>query len=344
MSASSILVAGLAGFLLSAASTGPLGRLATRWGLTDRPGGYKLHARPVPYLGGIAIMLGTVLPMIFLGLPDRTITVVICAAVAVSLLGLIDDVKPLSPFIRLGVESVVAAGVMLSGVRVPVTGGWLDAPLTVLWIVVITNSFNLLDNLDGALGAITTTGAALLAATAFAESHYAVGLLLTTLCFASLGFLPHNWAPAKVFMGDSGSLFIGFVLACSTAVLATDRATDGVIASLLLPTFVATVDTGIVMLSRVRDGRPLLMGGTDHLSHRLYWLGLSVRLTAVALAGIAAISGALGLVMTLHVTSPLITTVVAIGMAILLIGLLQKARSLEPGRSRKPPISISERR
>ncbi|WP_214412882.1 glycosyltransferase family 4 protein [Sphaerisporangium fuscum] len=344
MSASTILLVGLTGFLFSAAATGPLGRLARRWGLVDRPGGHKAHARAVPYLGGIAIMLGTVVPAIaWFGLRDHTITVIVCGAVAVSLLGLIDDVAPLSPLTRLGVESVAATGVVLSGVRVPLTGGWVDAPLTILWIVVITNSFNLLDNVDGALGAITMGGAALLSATAFADGRQAVGLLLATLCYASLGFLPYNWSPAKVFMGDSGSLFIGFVIACSTALLTASRGTDAIIASLLLPTFVATVDTGVVLLSRARAGRPLLRGGTDHLSHRLHSFGFSVRLSALALAGAACLSGALNLAMALHFTSPLVTTVATVTAAIVLIAVLQKAQLPEPGRSLEPPIGISER-
>ncbi|MEU9884097.1 MraY family glycosyltransferase [Sphaerisporangium sp. NPDC051011] len=345
MNALTILVTGLAGFLLTTLATGPLGRLATRWGLTDRPGGYKAHARPIPYLGGVAIMLGTIAPVIVIvGLNDFTLAMVICAAVAVALLGLIDDIAPLSPLTRLGVESVAAGGVVLSGIQAPVTGGWLDVPLTILWIVLITNSFNLLDNQDGALGAITTAGAAMLAVTAFAAGRPMIGMLLTALCCAGLGFLLHNWAPARVFMGDSGSLFIGFVLACSATAVVTDHGLDQVIGSLLLPTFVATIDTGVVLLSRARAGRPLLLGGTDHLSHRLNALGFGVRLTAVVLAGAAAVSGALNLAMTLNLTSPLVTTVAAVAAAIVLIGILQKAHSPVPGHAGEPAVSITERR
>ncbi|GII83260.1 undecaprenyl-phosphate alpha-N-acetylglucosaminyl 1-phosphate transferase [Sphaerisporangium siamense] len=345
MNASTILMTGLAGFLLTALATGPLGRLAIRWGITDRPGGYKAHARPIPYLGGVAIMLGTVAPVIVIvGLNDLTLAVVICAAVAVALLGLIDDIAPLSPIARLGVESVAAAGVVLGGLHAPVTGGWPDVPLTILWIVLITNSFNLLDNQDGSLGAITAAGAAPLAVTAFVAGRPMIGMMLTALCCAGVGFLLHNWAPARVFMGDSGSLFIGFVVACSATAVARDEAPDQVIGTLLLPTFVATIDTGVVLLSRARAGRPLLLGATDHLSHRLNALGLSVGGTTLVLAGAAALSGALNLAMTLRLTPPLITTVAAVAAVIVLIGLLQKAHSPVPGPAGEPAVSITERR
>ncbi|GGK67518.1 hypothetical protein Sme01_09430 [Sphaerisporangium melleum] len=339
-----ILSAVVAGLLLAAATTRPLGRLATRWDLIDHPTPRKAHSRPVPYLGGIAIMLGTVVPtLIWAGLWDYTTAVVLCAAIAVGLLGLIDDVVPLSPLTRLGVESVAATGVVLAGVRAPLTDGWLDAPFTVLWIVVITNSFNLLDNADGSLGAITLAGAGLLSITAIVSGELAVALLLASLCGAGLGFLPHNWAPARIFMGDSGSLFIGFVLASSAVVLTAEGDAAGVVAGLLLPTFVATVDTCVVMLSRARAGRPLLQGGTDHLSHRLNSLGLGKRLSALTLAATACAAGALQLAMALHLVTPAVTTAAAVVAAIVLVGLSHRARTTAVP-SKQPPIGITERR
>jgi UDP-GlcNAc:undecaprenyl-phosphate GlcNAc-1-phosphate transferase len=340
-----VLTAGAAGFLLAFAATPVMGGLALRWGFTDRPGGYKAHARPVPYLGGVAIMLGSLAPPIALiGLADRRATAIIIGALAIALLGLIDDLSPLPPITRLLVESAAACGVMLSGVQATFTGGWADGPITVLWIVVVTNSFNLLDNMDGSLGAVTTVSAGCLAATAFLYSQPATGLLLCALACAGMGFLVHNWAPAKVFMGDSGSLFIGFLLACGAALLVTGRSVDTAIAGLLLSTFVATVDTGVVLLSRKIAGRPLMQGGTDHLSHRLRRLGLSTRMAAVTLATVAAVAGILGVAMALGWIAPLIATVAATGAALILIGLPQRMRVYS---SSQPPTRtkiIPERR
>ncbi|GII27303.1 MraY family glycosyltransferase [Planotetraspora mira] len=345
MNTTTLLAAGTAGFALAAGGTHILGRLALRWGFTDRPAGYKAHGRPVPYLGGIAIMLGTAVPpVVFLGLADRRAGAIVIAAVVITLLGLIDDLSPLSPLTRLAVETVAAGAVVLSGVQATVTGGWLDGPITTLWIVVVANSFNLLDNMDGALGAITTVSATCLAGTAFVYAQPVVGLLLCTLAFAGLGFLLHNWAPAKVFMGDAGSLFIGFVLASSAALLVTGRSTETVIAGLLLPTLVAIVDTGIVVVSRKRAGRPMMRGGNDHLSHRLRKLGLSTRLTALVLSATAAAAGVLDLAMTLGWISPLIATISGIGAACVLIGLPQRVRVYPSVRPETTPAIIRERR
>ncbi|MGW4665047.1 glycosyltransferase family 4 protein [Streptosporangium sandarakinum] len=345
MNGVTVLGAGIAAFLLTAVSTRPLGRLALRWGITDHPGGYKTHERPIPYLGGVAIMLGTIVPFAaVVGLDDVRVIAIVLAAAAVAFLGLVDDFSPLSLLIRLAVEVVAATGVVVGGVQASLTESWADGPLTVLWIVVITNSFNLLDNMDGALGAISAAGAACLAGTAFVCAQPAAGVLLVTLALASLGFLPHNWAPAKVFMGDSGSLFIGFVFACSSALLVTGKGTGAVITGLLLSTFVATVDTGVVLLSRQLAGRPLLQGGNDHMSHRLRRIGLGTRATAAVLALMAALTGVLGLATALNWISPLTVAVAAVGAVLILIGLPQRVRVYSSDRARSRPATILERR
>ncbi|MBE3013293.1 undecaprenyl/decaprenyl-phosphate alpha-N-acetylglucosaminyl 1-phosphate transferase [Microbispora sp. NEAU-D428] len=322
--------------MLTAALTPVLRRLALRWGFMDRPGGHKSHERATPYLGGVAIMLGTVVPSVALISPtDERFIGIVIGAVIVTLLGLIDDLSPLPQLTRLAVEFLAAGGVVLTGVHASVTGTWLDGPITVLWIVVVTNSFNLLDNMDGALAAVTVVTAAILAGAAFVSAQPAIGLILATLPLACLGFLPYNWAPAKIFMGDAGSLFVGFVLTCSAALLITGHDTGTAIAGLLLPTFVATVDTGVVLLSRRRAGRPMMRGGTDHLSHRLRRLGLSTRLTALTLAALAAVTGVLDLVMMLGWIPPLGAAIVGLTAACVLIGLPQRVRVYPPVRAQK---------
>nr|WP_191910183.1 MraY family glycosyltransferase [Microbispora cellulosiformans] len=322
-----LLTAAAGAFLLSAAATPLLRRVALRWDVTDRPGGHKAHRRPTPFLGGLAITLGAVVPPAALAGPaDPRAVAIVAGALAVALLGLIDDLRQLSMGARLAVESLAAGGVVLTGVQAPVTGGWPDIPITMLWIVVITNSFNLLDNMDGALGAVAAASAATLAAVAFLSAQPVIGMVLVSLLLSVAGFLPYNWAPAKIFMGDAGSLFIGFVLACSAALLVTGRDRVTAVAGLLLPAFVATVDTGVVLLSRKRAGRPLTQGGTDHLSHRLCGLGLGPALTAVTLAVIAAVAGLLHLVMLLGWITPLGAASAGVVAACALIGLPQRVR------------------
>ncbi|MEU9830637.1 MraY family glycosyltransferase [Streptosporangium sp. NPDC048047] len=325
MNGAAVVIAGTAGCLLSAAGTPLLGRLALRWGFVDRPGGYKTHGRPVPYLGGVAIMFATVAPFAVLaGLDDVRVTSIVLAAAAVALLGLIDDFSPLSPLVRLAVETVAAVGVVVGGVQAPLTGSWLDGPVTVLWIVVVTNSFNLLDNMDGALGTIAAIGAAFLSGAAFVHAHPALGLLLAALAHACLGFLLHNRPPAKVFMGDTGSLFIGFVISCSAALLVTGHGSGTAVAGLLLPTFLATVDTGTVFLARMlAPGRSPMTAGSDHVSHRLRHLGLGTGTVAAVLGAVTALAGSLCLALALGWVAPLVAAVVGVGTALVLIVLLR---------------------
>ncbi|WP_436762428.1 glycosyltransferase family 4 protein [Streptosporangium sp. V21-05] len=342
MSGTIALASGVA-CALSAAAVVPLRRLAIRWDLTDDPGGHKAHARPTPYIGGIAIVAGTAVPALaVLGLADPQITAILLAAAAVAVLGLIDDIAPLTAVTRLAVEATVAVGVVLSGVQATVTGTWLDGVLTVAWIVVMTNSFNLLDNMDGALGTVTAVTAALLAVTALVRGHPELALLLCALTCACLGFLPYNWEPARVFMGDSGSLFIGFTLACSAVALTVGRPPDATVAGLFLPTFLATVDTCVVVASRVLAGHSPLRGGTDHVSHRLRRTGLGARAVAAALGAIAALSGVLCLATALGRVSPFVATATACAIAAVLIFLLRGVGA--PALSPAPVQKIRERR
>ncbi|WP_101787133.1 glycosyltransferase family 4 protein [Nonomuraea indica] len=340
-----VLTVGSAAYLISGLTVPSFKRLALRWGLTDRPSEKKAHARPTPYLGGLAIVLGTVAPLlVVLRDADQRIVAILLAGAVITLLGLIDDIRPLPAVTRLTAEAVAATGVALSGVHVTLVGGWPDLVVTVLWIVVMTNSFNLLDNMDGALGAIATATAGLLSATAFVSGHAGLGLLLAGLTCACLGYLPHNWAPARIFMGDSGSLFIGFVLTCSAVLLVTGRGLDVTVAGLLLPTFVAAVDTGVVLLSRIRAGRSPLMGGTDHVSHRLRRTGMPVRAVAALLGAVAAGAGALWLATVLSLLPPPAVAVVAVAATAVLVGRLQGVHVYVPIEHLKAPPRIRERR
>ncbi|MGI5231936.1 MraY family glycosyltransferase [Actinoallomurus sp. CA-142502] len=265
-------------------------RLAVRLALTDRPGMRKSHERPTPYLGGVVIAAGVIVPTVAaLSGAEAHLRILLVAATAVALLGLVDDLRPLSPYPRLAVEGVAAAAVVGAGGHVKIFGNWLDYVLPVLWIVVITNSFNLLDNMDGAAAGVACVTGASLALPATMVGQRGVSVLLVALACGCAGFLPHNWTPARIFMGDAGSLFIGFVISAS-ALFVFARSDDTGVAGPLMVTFVATVDTCVVLVSRHRAGRPLMLGGTDHVSHRLRRLGLSTGQVALALSGAAAVT------------------------------------------------------
>jgi UDP-GlcNAc:undecaprenyl-phosphate GlcNAc-1-phosphate transferase len=273
----------LAALVLADLLSGVLRVLALRRGLTDRPGLRKAHARATPYLGGIAIAVGTLAPFaMFVGHWDERIGVIVIAGAAVAVLGLVDDLKSLNPALRLFAEGLAATAVVLVGGRFEVFGNWPDAIVTVFWIVVITNSFNLLDNMDGASATVATVTAGFLAWAAYLAGESGFVLLLLALSAGCLGFLIHNWTPARMFMGDAGSLFIGFVISAAAVFIDVPGGPVDRIAELLLVTFVATVDTCLVLISRHRVGRGWWMGGTDHISHRMRRLGWSVRQVTLA--------------------------------------------------------------
>jgi UDP-GlcNAc:undecaprenyl-phosphate GlcNAc-1-phosphate transferase len=291
MTPSLLAGAAFAALLIADVLSETLCRFARRRGFLDRPGVRKAHARPTPYLGGVAIAAGTLVSGSAL-LPrwDRQIGIVIGASIAVALVGLLDDVRSLNPATRIVAEAVAATAVVTSGARIAVFGNWLDPVLTVAWIVVLTNSFNLLDNMDGAAAMIAIASACPAAAAAELAGRPGVALLLMTLSAGCLGFLVHNWAPARMFMGDSGSLFIGFLLSSSVLLIHAPGGPAERCAELFLFTFVATVDTCLVVIARPRAGLSFMTAGTDHLSHRLRHIGLSVRQVALTLFVAAALS------------------------------------------------------
>ncbi|WP_191971774.1 MraY family glycosyltransferase [Streptomyces luteolifulvus] len=286
---------------LGALLTEPLRRFALRYGVTDRPNGRKGHARPTPYLGGIAVAVVTLAAGAATafagGFGSPGLAVLLGGAAVMAVLGLIDDLRPLGPAVRLGVEATAATAVVLVGGHPTLLGGPLDAVIAVLWIVFTTNAFNLLDNMDGASSSVGAVIGVFLCWQAWWIGQAGLGLVLVALSGACLGFLLHNWHPARIFLGDSGSLFIGFTVACAAVLLHKDAAGLAAPAGLLAATLVVTVDTALVMLSRYREARPLLQGGLDHASHRLRRMGLTVRQTALAIGTFAAVGGLSGVLL-----------------------------------------------
>ena len=284
-------VAALTALVLADGLSEALRRFALRHAIFDRPGVRKAHTRPTPYLGGVAIAVGTLVSGAAL-IPhwDRRILIVVAASVLVALVGLVDDLRPVYPALRLLVEGVAATAVVMAGGRIGLFGDWLDPVVTAVWIVVLTNSFNLLDNMDGAAATVAAASSCVMAGTAYVVGQSGLALLLGALSAGCLGFLVHNWAPARMFMGDAGSLFIGFLLSASAVMVRVPGGPASRLAELLLFTFVATVDTCLVVIARQRAGLSCFTAGTDHSSHRLRILGLSVRQVALMLFTVAALS------------------------------------------------------
>jgi UDP-GlcNAc:undecaprenyl-phosphate GlcNAc-1-phosphate transferase len=259
-------------------------RLALASGVVDAPNARKVHKEPTPLLGGAAIYGAFVLALMLLGGRQeiRQLVGIVVGATFVSVVGVVDDVRGLRPALKLLAQLIAAAVLPLAGLSVrlfPIEA--LNILLTIFWVVGITNALNLLDNMDGLSGGIAAIAAAhfLLLAAMNEPSQVLVGALAAALLGACIGFVRYNFNPASIFMGDTGSLFIGFVLAALGIKLRFLGNTYVVtwmvpVVVLLLPIF----DTSLVFVSRLRRGvNPLTTPGKDHISHRLVALGLSRR-------------------------------------------------------------------
>jgi UDP-GlcNAc:undecaprenyl-phosphate/decaprenyl-phosphate GlcNAc-1-phosphate transferase len=298
-----LLTGGIA-FILSAVLVPTVRKIATQLKVLDQPSQGKMHTGATPYFGGLAIgMAGLVIPSLFNSW-SRDAAFVGLAAIMVSVTGLVDDLKNLHPAPRLGIEVVASLLAVHGGARVQIFNNWLDVVITVAWLVVITNSFNLMDNMDGVAATIAVATSSALLIAAVLQSQWLVAALSAGLVGACIGFLLYNWHPASIFMGDAGSLFLGFLLAVSAVKLRWNTGrVSGVVAVVLLM-FPAVFDTALVVTSRTRAGRSIMLGGTDHTSHRLHRLGLPIPGVAALLGLVAIVCSALGVLVGRGLISP----------------------------------------
>ena len=317
-------------------------KVAIRYNLVDQPRADRIHVAATPYLGGVAIAGGTLAAVLGVAHPGVSQALVICVAgTAVSILGLVDDLRSVSQTIRLIIECVAAIGLVVAGIHMDLfagggmIGNWIDAACTVIWIVVITNSFNLLDNMDGAAASIAFASSPILAVLALATDQRAVAALLVALSAGCAGFLVHNWHPAQIFMGDAGSLFIGFVISSATVMICdtgdfSEASFSAVAAASLLMTFVPVVDTCTVMLSRQRAGRRWNQGGKDHLAHRLQAIGLRTTHTVILLSSTTGVTAVLGAFVVIGVLPARAALGATATVGVTMVALAQKVEVRRP--------------
>lgn len=267
--------------LFSVVATPFARRLALATGVVDAPSHRKVHQEPTPLLGGVAIYCGFVVALLLFGgrAEVRQMVGIVVAATSVSVMGVIDDARGLRASWKLLGQLLASVVVIVSGLQVQLFQSQaLNIGLTMLWIVAITNALNLLDNMDGLSGGVAAVAAAHFLLLAALNGQFLVGALSAALLGACIGFLRYNFNPASIFMGDTGALFIGFVLACVAVKL---RFKNTYIVTWMVPPVVLLVplfDTALVVVSRLRRGlNPLTTPGKDHLSHRLVALGLTRR-------------------------------------------------------------------
>jgi len=314
-----ILVSAL---VLTVGATPLARRVAHRVGMVDKPSARKQHTVPTPLLGGAAIYVAVILALILLG--DRfyvnQVAGIALGATLMSFLGLWDDRRSLSPWVKLAGQFLAAGVLALTDVRISLfPWTWLNIAATLLWVVLITNAMNLLDNMDGLSAGVAAIAAVFFLLFAAMSKQYLVGALAAALVGACVGFLFYNLNPASIFMGDTGSLFLGFTLAAVGIKLRFPD--NSAFVTWMVPVLVLTMpifDTSLVIISRLRRHlNPLTTPGKDHVSHRLARLTGSPR-EAVLMCYLL---GGLGGVLATFVTQASVLEGYLVGATVFLAGL-----------------------
>lgn len=286
-------------------------RLAIRLGVVDKPNKRKVHQRTMPRMGGLAIYASVLLGYLAISYFNNStiptlIIGVLCASTIIVITGVIDDKIEIRPITKL-MGQILAAGVLIGfGVEIqtlhipfmdqPVQLGWLGIPLTILWLVGITNAVNLIDGLDGLAAGVSGIAAIAFFFVSLTLGNAEVAMFAIVLVGAIFGFLRYNFHPAKIFMGDTGSLFLGFTLA-SLSLLELKQVT---VLSVLVPVMILAIpisDTLYAIIRRKMNGQPISQADKKHLHHCLLELGFSHRQTVLIIYGISSILAIIAVLM-----------------------------------------------
>jgi UDP-GlcNAc:undecaprenyl-phosphate GlcNAc-1-phosphate transferase len=344
--------AGLLAFLIalfaSMTLTVPVRALALRVGMVDLPGPRKVHLQPIPLLGGLAMYGGVMLAIIFAfdGAARAQSVGIVTGATLVAAVGFLDDRGWLHHQVKLFVGMPLAACILLaSGIHaqafellVPGRAGYfLDAALTIFWVVALTASFSILDHMDGLCAGVAATASFFFALLAFLNGQTVVSTLAAAIFGAAAGFLRWNFKPAKIFMGDGGAMFLGFLMATLGLKLRLSNANHA--AAFLAPLLILGVtifDTTLVTISRSRRGLlPFAAPGKDHAAHRLANLGLGQRGAVLVLYLLGAVSGASAIAIS-YTSSGTALLLAAVVVATMLVAVAVLERAPYERQAAKP--------
>jgi UDP-GlcNAc:undecaprenyl-phosphate/decaprenyl-phosphate GlcNAc-1-phosphate transferase len=300
-----VLWGALIAFVIVVLLTPAVGGMARLLGVVDAPGERRLNKRPIPRLGGLAIFLGLLVPSLaFLSLDGEMRGIVLGAAVA-CVIGAIDDFRGLDPLPKLGGQIAaasipVAFGVWIDHFTFPFLGvadlpAWVGMPLTVVWIVAVMNMVNFLDGMDGLAAGVCAIAGLTFAILALSLGKVDAALLSAVVAGACIGFLRHNFFPARIFMGDSGALVLGFTLATVSISGLLKTASTVVLFLPLLVLAVPIIDTSFVVAKRVKYRQPISSPDRSHLHHRFMNIGFSQRRAALTMWAWTACLGAAAL-------------------------------------------------
>ncbi len=342
-------------FLLVFLGTPFVKKLAYRVNALDKPEDRKVHTQMMPRLGGLAICLGFWVAVLLTQEMTREFYGLLAGGLLITLVGIVDDIKGVSPRQKLLVQVLAASLVILAGVRVDFVTHpfeqviylqYLSYPLTLLWIIGITNAVNLIDGLDGLAAGVSAIAAITLGVVAFLETSQEAAILAFILAASILGFLRYNFHPAQIFMGDTGSLFLGFNLSVIAIISLTKSAT---VISLLLPVVILGIpiaDTLFAIVRRYYHGKPIFSADKEHLHHRLLKLGLTHQRTVLSMYAVSAVLGLSAVIMAVVTTAQGMLMMVALilGFSIIAekLGLLRARQIYQQGQTKKPSHDIAK--
>lgn len=308
---------------------------ALKYGIVDAPDGRLKHQKnPVPYFGGLAIYLAFLMSLAFTFEFRHDVLGIILGGTIVVMLGLIDDFGVLTPWTKLTGQLLAVFVLIKSGIRIEIAAfpEWLDLFLTIVWMVGLINAFNLLDIMDGLSASIGAVSASCLLVVALLQGDQTIAFMLAALIGSLVGFLKYNWQPAKIYMGDTGAMFIGLLLGAMTMI---GQYPSSHPVSLLTPVFILGIpifDTLFVMYIRYRRGLPIFWGSPDHIAIRLRHWGMSVRQIVVMSSLATVLMGGLGLLMMAvdqdMALAICLGTAIALGISTLMLGKIDVRRPL----------------
>jgi len=294
----------IVGFAVSLGFTPVSRQIAMRLGVVDKPNeARKTHKDHKPMMGGLAILVALTLSVLLFSPPQhiRELVAIISGAGILALVGLIDDRYQLSWRVRFGVQFLAAAILIFFGIQIRLFGiPLIDIPITLIWVVALTNATNFLDNMDGLTAGLSAIGAGWFLLIAITQGQILVSMLAAAILGSAVGFLAYNFAPSSTFMGDMGALPLGFLLA--TLAIKLNFGSQPLNVTWMIPPLVIALpifDINLVVWTRLREGRSPTEGGRDHTSHRLQAIGFNARQTLFILYGMCLLFGGVGFLVSI---------------------------------------------
>ncbi len=324
-----LLIAAAVSLVVALIMTPVARKLAPVVGAVDKPDARKVHTKLMPRMGGLGIYCGFMAgAIVYGGISVHTIGLLLSTTIVFAV-GIIDDIKSIKPTMKLLGQLIaalvfVAFGGYIKYLTNPFGGNivyldYLGIPVTILWLVGISNAVNLIDGLDGLAGGVSTISAFTMAVVLLTTGQNLVAAFCICLAFATLGFLRYNFSPASIFMGDSGSLTLGFVLA---ALAISGCAKGATVVSLLVPILILGIpifDTFFAIFRRAKEHKPIFQPDKGHLHHRLLAMGLSHKQTVLIIYAITMVMSFVAILMTM-ISSWIALLILVIFLALLFVG------------------------